>query len=80
MPTLYRPSARASWRITMYFGDHFPPHFHIVTKAGGEALLEIATLEILEGKVPKAILDAAREWARQNRALLDAKWEELHRL
>lgn len=64
----------------MYFGDHFPPHFHIVTRADGEALIEIATLEILEGRVPKTILDAAREWARQNRTVLEAKWEELHRL
>ena len=80
MPTLYRPSARASWRVTMYFGDHLPPHFHIVTKTDGEALIEIATLEVLEGRVPKAILDAARDWAGENRTVLMEKWDELHRL
>jgi len=31
MPTLLD---RRSWKITMYFGDHNPPHFHIVTKNG----------------------------------------------
>jgi len=50
MPTLLD---RRSWKITMYFGDHNPPHFHIVTKTGQEAQIAIATLTVMAGEVDK---------------------------
>jgi hypothetical protein len=38
--------------IRMYFGDHNPPHFHVFY--GGEmAEIDIRTLEIIAGKIPK---------------------------
>ncbi|MBI3676296.1 MAG: DUF4160 domain-containing protein [Proteobacteria bacterium] len=62
----------------MYFGDHVPPHFHIVCRDGSEALVAIATLAVFEGAVRPGILTEALTWARANRALLVAKWKELH--
>jgi len=76
MPTLLD---KRSWKITMYFGDHNPPHFHIVTRGGGEAQVEIATLALLAGEVDARILAAAREWAVERKEFLFAKWEEFRR-
>jgi hypothetical protein len=71
MPTLLD---RRSWKITMYFGDHNPPHFHIVTKTGQEAQIAIATLTVMAGEVDKRVLDAVIEWASKNKTLLLVKW------
>ena len=61
----------------MYFGDHNPPHFHIVYP-DGEALIELETLAVLEGSVPSKIFDPAIQWAAANRESLLNKWQELH--
>ena len=50
MPELYRPVG-GKWKVTMYFMDHNPPHFHIVCK-DGEALVRIDTLDVIAGAVP----------------------------
>ncbi|HEX4295976.1 MAG TPA: DUF4160 domain-containing protein [Rhizomicrobium sp.] len=78
MPTIFDP--KSNWKITMYFGDHNPPHFHIVMSDGSEALIEIATQQALEGKVPAKVLKKAVAWAEENGELLDAKWREFHLL
>ncbi len=58
----------------MYFGDHNPPHFHVLGREGA-AQVRIDTLEITatSGKVD---LREALDWAAKNRALLNAKWQE----
>lgn len=38
--------------IRMFYNDHNPPHFHAIYQED-EALIEIKTLEILEGILPK---------------------------
>jgi hypothetical protein len=38
----------------MYFDDHDPPHFHVEYQ-GHEALVAIATGEILAGRLPKKV-------------------------
>jgi len=38
--------------IRMFYNDHNPPHFHVIYQED-EALIEITTLEILEGNLPK---------------------------
>jgi len=65
------------YRITMYFEDHNPPHFHIVSPTQ-EAVVEIATLTVAAGSMAPARLRTALEWAARNRALLLNKWNELH--
>lgn len=59
----------------MYFADHNPPHFHVLGRDGA-AQVAIADLQIIEmsGRLD---LREALEWAAENRALLEAKWEEL---
>ncbi|WP_420959403.1 DUF4160 domain-containing protein [Brucella sp. IR073] len=59
--------------IRVYANDHLPPHFHILTP-DGDALVEIATLEILRGKLPRKVEDTALEWARENKARIAAEW------
>ncbi|HEY4124259.1 MAG TPA: DUF4160 domain-containing protein [Rhizomicrobium sp.] len=75
MPTLY---AAGSWKITMYAGDHNPPHFHIVTRERTEAQVAIATLTVLRGNVRASVLRAALTWAAKNRSLLERTWDEMH--
>jgi len=49
MPTLAR---LVQSTITMYAGDHLPPHFHVRMNDGREALVELATLQVLRGSLP----------------------------
>ena len=58
----------------MFFGDHNPPHFHILSREGA-AQVRIDTLEVMNmtGKVD---LREALDWAAENRGLLEAKWNE----
>ena len=59
----------------MYFGDHNPPHFHVLGRDGA-AQVRIDTLEVIvmAGRVD---LREALEWAADNGAILATKWEEL---
>ena len=59
----------------MYFADHNPPHFHVLGRDGA-AQVAIDTLEVIaiSGRVD---LREALEWAAKNKALLNAKWNEL---
>lgn len=60
--------------------DHFPPHFHVIFRDGQRCSLAIATLEIIAGSVtPAKRINEAMKWAKENRNLLQAKWEEIHR-
>ncbi len=59
----------------MYFGDHNPPHFHVLGREGA-AQVRIDTLDVIamSGKVD---LREALDWAAGNQADLQAKWQEL---
>lgn len=46
MPTIQR---LPNCTITLYAGDHLPPHFHVRLQDGREALVEIANLVVLSG-------------------------------
>jgi hypothetical protein len=61
--------------IAMYFADHNPPHFHVLGREGA-AQVAIETLDVIamSGRVD---LREALEWAAENKALLQAKWNEL---
>jgi hypothetical protein len=65
--------------IRMYFDDHGPPHFHAYY---GEyaAIVDIATLEVREGRLPRRAMALVREWAEAHRDELSENWDraELH--
>lgn len=59
--------------IRIYANDHLPPHFHIVGP-DHQALVEIATLAIVQGKIVGKAMKEAMEWADQNRTAIAAEW------
>lgn len=75
MPTLARfPQSK----ITMYAGDHLPPHFHVLMNDGREALVEISTLAVMRGSVPARELTDALTWAAANGVYLSQQWKVLN--
>lgn len=60
--------------IQMFWRDHVPPHFH-ATYGEFEALLDIRTLEVIGGQLPRRALLLVLEWAQDNRADLLEDWE-----
>ena len=58
--------------IQMFWRDHAPPHFHAIYQ-GNDVMINIQTLEVIEGKLPRRILNLIQEWATLNR---DALWED----
>lgn len=74
MPTIHD---FGDFRIYIYFDDHNPPHFHIVTPEGS-ALISIETLEVLKGDVDKKIMKTALAWASNNKITLEQKWNEFN--
>ena len=59
--------------IRMYFSDHAPPHFHAVY-AGEEAVVSIATGEVIRGALPDRALRLVREWASLHHDELERNW------
>lgn len=64
--------------IYMYFNDHLPPHFH-AEYGGDEALYEIRTLRVYEGKLPRRVHNLVIEWADLHRDELMDNWERARR-
>jgi hypothetical protein len=60
--------------IQMFWRDHNPPHFHAVY-GDEEVLIDIRTLELLEGSLPRRALALVIEWALVHRAELLQDWE-----
>lgn len=61
--------------IRMYHDDHNPPHFHVYY---GEynAIINIETLEVMEGFLPKRAFAMVVEWAIQHRIKLLDNWHK----
>ena len=70
MPTI---SAFYGILIQMFWGDHAPPHFHALY-AEFEVLIDIHTLEVVRGIMPRRALALVLEWASQHRAELLEDW------
>jgi hypothetical protein len=60
--------------IKMFFSDHNPPHFHAVY---GEynGIIDINTLELIEGDLPPRALELIKEWATTYKAELTHIWD-----
>ena len=59
----------------MYFDDHAPPHFHVISNDDREGMYRIDTLELWEGEYVRDA-DEALEWASVNRDELYVRWQE----
>jgi hypothetical protein len=73
MPTLKRFDR---CRIEMYFGDHPPPHFHIITLNNERVAVTIEASMVLAGNADTRDTAAAFRWAALNKATLWARWRE----
>jgi len=70
MPTI---SAFYGILIRMFFNDHAPPHFH-ARYGEFEATIDIDTLSVRQGELPRRALDLVQEWAIIHRAELAQNW------
>jgi phosphomannomutase len=60
--------------IAFYYNEHNPPHFH--AKYGEfRAEVDIRTLQILNGDLPKRAKSMVLEWADEHRNELMHNWE-----
>ena len=60
----------------MYFGDHPPPHFHVITRSEEAAVYLIETLALWAGDADPRDTKEALDWAAVNRAELWARWRQ----
>ena len=61
-------------RVTMYFDDHNPPHFH-VSYAGKQASIDIENICVLEGGLPNRQLRLVLAWCTIHQDELMQDWE-----
>ena len=59
--------------IQMFWDDHAPPHFHALY-AEYEVLVNITTLEVIKGTMPRRALSLVLEWAFEHRTELLEDW------
>jgi len=60
--------------IRMFYNEHNPPHFHAIYNEF-EAEIDINTLEIIAGDLPKRVRNLVIEWAIDHRDELMEDWE-----
>jgi len=63
----------------MFFNEPVPPHFH-AQYGEFKASINIQTLELVEGKLPRRALNLILDWAELHQSELLHDWElcELH--
>lgn len=59
--------------VQMFWDDHVPPHFH-ASYAEYDLMINIQTLEVMKGRMPKRALALLLEWASQHRQELMEDW------
>ena len=66
--------------IRMYYDEHAPPHFHAYY-GGDSVAIEINTLQLRDGHLPKRAMALVLEWAQEHREELMNDWQlaEKHR-
>ena len=74
MPTFHRFE---SFRIEVRARDHNPPHFHMIGP-DFHALVDIRTLQVMEGTYSRKALAEALAWAADRTADLLAEWSRLN--
>src|SRR5688572_30622418 len=59
--------------VRMYFADHGPPHIHVEYQ-GQEALIDIASGQVLAGSLPNRALALVRQWRVDHATELAQNW------
>jgi hypothetical protein len=59
--------------IKIFFGDHPPPHFHVIY-GDFNALIAITSLEVIEGDLPNRAEKMVIEWAALYQSELLNMW------
>jgi hypothetical protein len=60
--------------IRMFFNEHAPPHFH-AEYGEYKAVINIQTLEVMEGKMSRRALELVLDWAELHQTELMEDWE-----
>ena len=60
--------------IRMFFDEHGPPHFHVAYQ-GYNAVIDIETLEVKVGRLPRRALNLVLDWGELHQAELRANWK-----
>jgi hypothetical protein len=60
--------------IRMFYNEHNPPHFHAYYN-DYQAEIDINTLDIIAGELPKRIRNLVLEWAIDHKDELMEDWE-----
>lgn len=71
MPTI---SAFYGILIQMFFDDHAPPHFH-VKYAEFKAVIDIQTLSVTRGSLPRRAQGLVLDWAELHKQELLDDWQ-----
>ena len=66
-------------KITMYYDDHNPPHFH-ASYGDDKALIDIKNARVLEGKLPSKQLKLVLAWAVIHQEELMNDWDLAEKL
>jgi hypothetical protein len=60
-------------KIFVYGNDHGRPHFHVLA-AEYRAVIDIESMEVIRGRLPKAKLRKVLTWAKPRQAALLEAW------
>ena len=60
--------------IQMFGTDHATPHFH-ATYAGQRCSIDLRTLEVIRGTLPRRAMALTLEWAALHRGALMEDWQ-----
>jgi hypothetical protein len=60
-------------RITMYYADHEPAHFHAIA-GDDEIVVAIADLKLIAGSASSPVVRRVRTWARRHQGELALCW------
>ncbi len=60
--------------IQMFWREHGRPHFHAVY-AEHEAIVDIETLGVVRGSLPRRGMDLVLEWAARHQEALKENWQ-----
>jgi hypothetical protein len=61
--------------VRIFHGDHNPPHVHVVY-AEKEAIIEIRSGKILDGKLPPRAKKLVEEWRKLHLKELEKAWTD----